>query len=354
MSSVFDPSRTLEQRRQAVANLFDFVVKGNVGDKTRTPSDVIDDGPQRTLHRYTFTGTPQGAPVLLVPPLGAQATCFDLHSGCSVAQHLLSQQRRTYLVDYGEIGVGERSLGLEHWIDGVVPTAVRKVSEDNDGADVDLVGWCLGGLLALLTVAADPSLPVRSVAMVASPFDNSENPLADPVRKVGAVTGGRVFDSTVRALGGVPAKLVEQGFKAMSLPVYLKKSVTLFKHRDDREFLAHIEAVDDLMNSMLAYPGRATLQVYHQLFQRNALASGTFKTGERTIDLAEVRVPVMNVAGTTDTLVPKGVAHRVGELVPNAPNVRLETAPGGHLGVLTGRSAETTTWAYLDDFLSSN
>jgi polyhydroxyalkanoate synthase len=31
--------------------------------------------------------------------------------------------------------------------------------------------------------------------------------------------------------------------------------------------------------------------------------------------------------------------------------VRLESAPGGHLGVLTGRGARTTTWEHLDVFL---
>jgi len=52
-------------------------------------------------------------------------------------------------------------------------------------------------------------------------------------------------------------------------------------------------------------------------------------------------------------LVPVAVAHHVGELVPNSPDVRLAEAPGGHLGVLTGRSAPATTWAMIDDFLDS-
>ena len=38
---------------------------------------------------------------------------------------------------------------------------------------VQLVGWCLGGIMALLALAADPALPVSRVALVASPFDFS-------------------------------------------------------------------------------------------------------------------------------------------------------------------------------------
>jgi polyhydroxyalkanoate synthase len=40
------------------------------------------------------------------------------------------------------------------------------------------------------------------------------------------------------------------------------------------------------------------------------------------------------------------------DLLPNAASVRYETAPGGHLGVLTGRAARRTTWVYVDEFLS--
>jgi polyhydroxyalkanoate synthase len=41
-------------------------------------------------------------------------------------------------------------------------------------------------------------------------------------------------------------------------------------------------------------------------------------------------------------------------LLPNAPEVKLERAPGGHLGVLTGRGAVRSTWPFLDDFLASH
>ena len=352
MSSLFDRSRTPEQRRQAVSNLFDFVVKGGMADTTRMPSEVISEGHKSTLHRYLPAGVPLGGdPILLVPPLGSQSACFDLRRGCSLTEHLLKEGHRTYLVDYGEMGLSDRDLGIEFWVSDVVPNAIKKVSEDCGGAPVHLIGWCLGGLLALLTTAADDTLPVKSIAMVASPFDLSKHRMVAPLRSAGKYTGGRIIGTGLKALGGLPAQIVGPAFKATSLTTYLKKPVTLIRHRDDREFLAQVEAVDGLMNSMLAYPGRATLQIYQRLVQRNELAQGKVAGPNKVVDLADVRVPVMNVAGTSDVLVPVEVAHQVGQLLPNAPQVRLETAPGGHLGVLTGRSAPATTWVMIDDFL---
>jgi polyhydroxyalkanoate synthase len=73
---------------------------------------------------------------------------------------------------------------------------------------------------------------------------------------------------------------------------------------------------------------------------------------DRCIDLADVRVPVLTVAGANDVLAPVDAVHHVASLLPAAPEVRVETAPGGHLGVLTGRGAHAETWRHLDDFLT--
>lgn len=354
MSSIFDRNRTLEQRRQAVANIYDFLVKGGMADTSRMPSEVIDEDYKLTLHRYLpVADYTKGDPILFVPPLGSQSTCFDLRRGCSLAEHFLQDGRPTYLVDYGEIALSDKELGIEHFVSEIVPRAIREVSEDCGGKPVHLVGWCLGGLIALLTTAAYSDLPIKSVVMVASPFDLSKNPTIAPIRAAGKYTGGRVIGGALKVLGGLPAQIVGPAFKATSLTTYLKKPITLIKHRDDREFLAHVEAVDGLMNSMLAYPGRATLQVYQRLVQRNELASGKIQGPNKLVDLADVRVPVINIAGTSDVLVPVAVAHAVKDLLPNAPEVRVDTAPGGHLGVLTGRSAPRTTWKMIDDFLAA-
>lgn len=355
MSSILDPRRTLEQRRQAVANLYDFLVRGGLSDRSELPSDVLDEGHKATLRRYHPRTTElTGLPVLLVPPLGSQAACFDLRRGCSLTEHLLDAGRPTYLVDYGAMGFEDKDLGLEFFVNDVVAPAIRKVSEDNDGLPVNLVGWCMGGLIALTATAAHTDLPVNAVAMVASPFDLSKNPLLAPVRVIGKYTDGTLIGSAFKAMGGVPAKIVGPAFKLTAVATYAKKPLTLFKYRDDRDFLAHIEAVDVLMNNMLAYPGRATLQAYQRLALKNELATGTIQGPNKEVRLADVVVPVMNVAGTGDVLVPVAVAHQVGEILPNSVDVRLEAAPGGHLGVLAGGAARTTTWALIDDFLDAH
>ena len=137
-----------------------------------------------------------------------------------------------------------------------------------------------------------------------------------------------------------------------TLDKYLTRPLAVLSHLDDREFLAQMEAVDRFVANIHAYPGRTMGQLYHRFFRVNELAGGRLTLPDRTIDLADVHVPVLSIAGADDVLAPRPAVHHVAGLLPNAPSVRVETAPGGHLGVLTGRAARHTTWAWLDAFLA--
>ncbi|MDQ4041215.1 MAG: DUF3141 domain-containing protein [Actinomycetota bacterium] len=338
----------------SAANAWDVLLGGGVADLRPTPASIIDEGPQRTVFRYRRESARRAhaAPVLLVPPLAAPASCFDLRRGCSLAEHLLAQGHPTYLVDYGPISFSDRQLGLEHWIGDVIPQAVAAVRRDSGGAPIQLVGWCLGGIMSLLATAADPRLPVAAVATVASPFDFSRVRLMAPIRPLAAFTGGRIVTALYRALGGAPAPLVEAGYKLIGIDKYVRRPLTMATHLDDRDFLAQLEAVDAFMGNMLAYPGRTFGQLYHRFFIVNELAEGRLELPGGMVDLADVRVPVLAIAGRGDGIAPADAVRAVVDLLPNATLVRYESAPGGHLGVLTGRSARETTWAHLDEFLS--
>jgi polyhydroxyalkanoate synthase len=89
----------------------------------------------------------------------------------------------------------------------------------------------------------------------------------------------------------------------------------------------------------------------HRFFRVNDLADGRFALDGRVLDLRDVDVPILSVAGDRDVLAPQAAVHHLASL---APDVRTELAPGGHLGVLTGRSAEATTWAFVDGFFAEN
>jgi polyhydroxyalkanoate synthase subunit PhaC len=337
----------------AAGNVYEWLTNGHLADLTPLPSEVLHTTPQTTVSRYTPSSKRaiSGPAVLLVPPLAAPATCFDLRRGCSVAEHFVGRNHPTYLVDYGTISFSDRRLGLEHWVDKVIPDAVDVASRDA-GQPVHIVAWCLGGIMALLTQATRHDLPIASITAIGSPFDISQVPLIAPFRPIAIRTGGWIGTLAYRALGGVPAPLVKRAFQLSSVDKYVTKPLAILTHLDDRDFLAQIEAVDAFTSNMAAYPGRTFGQLYHRFMRTNDLADGTIDLGNGVVSLADVTVAVLIIAGDDDVIAPKRAVHHLGDLLPGAAEVRLETAPGGHLGVLAGRKARGTTWRSIDRFLA--
>ena len=133
------------------------------------------------------------------------------------------------------------------------------------------MGWSLGGIMLLLAEAGEPGLPVRSISLVGSPFDFRKIRLFAPIRQLGRLTGGGLGTALYRMLGGAPASLVSLGFRLTSIDRYVTRPLWLAGHLQDREALAQMEAVDDYMAHMLAYPGRTFGQLYHAFFRVNDL-----------------------------------------------------------------------------------
>lgn len=342
----------------ASANVAQKMLYGGLADLRPMPRTLIDEGTLREVYHYRPVGKVKesGDPVLLVTPLAAPSMCFDLRRGCSLVEHLVSEGRPTYLVEYGEVSFKNRNLGMEHWVTEVVPEAIRVVSEHAGGRPVHLVGWSLGGVFALLTAAAWSSLPIASVTTLGSPIDVTQVPLIAPVRPLLGLVGDKASAITLayRLMGGVPKPLVRTAFQLSAFQKLVTKPFVQLAKLDDTDFLAQVEAVDRFTDNMIAYPGRTFGQLYHRMIRGNELATGVVHFEGRDVRFADITVPVLSFGGANDTIAPVKCVRPIEDLVPNAPEMRFEVVPGGHLGMLTGRAARRTTWRILDDFVATH
>ncbi|UYM06806.1 alpha/beta fold hydrolase [Solicola gregarius] len=329
---------------------------GHHADLRPMPRTLIDDGELREVYHYRPHAGVQrrGEPVLLVTPLAAPSMCFDLRRGCSLVEHLVGSGRPTYLVEYGAVSFSNRRLGVEHWVDEVIPQAIRAASEHAGDRPVHVVGWSLGGIFAVLTAADQHDLPIASMTVLGSPFDVEQVPLIAPLRPLLNVADGVPLSLAYRILGGAPKPIVKRVFQYYSFDKMITKPLAIARHLDDREFLAQIEAVDRFTENMIAYPGRSFGQLYHRFVRDNSLAHGRLQVGDRTVDIATLATPLLVFAGSSDGIAPVPSVRALMALVPKAKPARFEVVPGGHLGLLTGRAARRTTWRTLDAFLDEH
>ncbi len=344
-----------DQVVSAASNVAHKLFYGGLADLRTMPRTLIDEGTLREVYHYRPAAkvVDQGDPVLLVTPLAAPALCFDLRRGCSLVEHFVDAGRPTYLVEYGEVAFKNRALGMEHWIDEVVPAAIRAASAHAGGRPVHVIGWSLGGIFSLLSAADNPDLPIGSVTVVGSPIDVSLVPLVAPLRPLLNWANGRgPISRGYQLMGGAPKPLVKWAFQLSSFQKLVTKPVALATHIDDADFLAQVEAVDRFMDNMIAYPGRTFGQLYHRFVKGNALVGGTFELDDRTIALADITVPVLVFGGAADGIAPVPAVKAVVPMLTGSREARFEIVPGGHLGMLTGRAARGSTWRIMDEWIS--
>jgi polyhydroxyalkanoate synthase len=359
---------------RAVGNVRDRVLEGPFADLRRMPRAAIDTGPDDpdaatigrahglaragsvSTYRYAVhpTARLRGSPVLLVSPLGACGVAFDLRRGNSLVEHLVGEGRAVHQVDDEDlVGHGfEVTPGpadLQRWVDEILPHVVRTVSAHHEGMPVHVVGWSIGGLTAVLMAAAHPDLPLASVTALATPFSLDEVPAVAGARPLALSAGGPLLATLQTVLALMPLPRLLRAVGLASLDELLTTPLTVLAHLDDRDYLAQLEAVDDL-RAQIGNQARLVGTYFRALVDARDLAVGRLPVGPRTVDLADVTTPVLLVAGETDQVVPPR-AVRAGARRLTGAHTRLTTAPGGHLGVLAGRSARRTTWPRLCAFL---
>ncbi|PKK14613.1 MAG: alpha/beta hydrolase [Thermomonospora sp. CIF 1] len=305
--------------RSAAVNVASMLLNGQLADLSPMPADRLGEGSGRAVLRYRFPEwlVPAGPPVLLVPSPGVPARCYDLRRGGSLVEHVVDAGRLTYLLE-GPAGPADPRAGAAQWAGEILPSVIRRVSSDAGGQPVQLVGWSLGGTLALLTAAADPSLPIASVAAIAP--------------------------ATGAGLPGTVDQIIAAGHG-------LLRAYHVLARIDDRDHLAQREALDRFAAALRAHPGRGLTESYAAYLGAALAGEEELSIGGREVSLARIGVPVLAIAGDGDRIAPPRAVRDLTLSMVSSPRVRFEIASGDHLGVLTGGQARTTTWTYLDRWL---
>ena len=212
-----------------------------------------------------------------------------------------------------------------------------------------LVGWSIGGLHGVLSAAGHPDLPLASVTAIATPFALDEVPPVVRAQPLAVAAGGPVLATLQTLLAIMPLPRLISALGLGSLDELLTAPLTMIARLDDRDFLAQLEAVDDL-RAIIGDQARYVGSYFRAMVDPADLAVGRVPVGHRASTSRTCNGPRCSSPGRTTVVVPPRAVRTGARRLTGAPT-RLTTAPGGHLGVLAGRAAKHTTWARLCAFL---
>lgn len=281
-----------------------------------------------------------GAPVVLIPSLINPPDVLDLTPRRSLLRFLLREGHDAYLLDWGEPGPDDRESGLTDHVESLLLPLL-----ENFGRPPVLIGYCLGGTLAIGAAArlAAKGMPAAALAAIASPWDFAQYDESFRAQISAIWEQGQ---ASCEAMGLVPMELLQTGFWS------LDPERTIRKYAD---FL-------DLDEASLAYRGFITLEdwanegapltlacgrdLIDYCYADNLTGRGDWHVGVHgdwtRVDPTALSCPTLAVASTNDAIVPAATTPPLAE--------RLDLALG-HVGMMIGGRAEEMLWKPLGEWI---
>jgi polyhydroxyalkanoate synthase len=315
----------------------------------RTPYDVILQREKLEVRRYHLGSVPPRypIPVLLVPPLMVKPFIFDLYPGRSLVAFLLMRGFAVYLVDFGEPDDADAYVTLDDYVLDWIPAAARAVKADAKSHELSLLGYCMGGLFALLHTAANRDTSVRNIVTVGAPVDANKMGLFAWMSKL---AGGQL-ELLARRIGNVPGGLSSTAFRLLTPMRNVTRYADLFMNMWDREYVNGFDAMNQWIGQFIDYPQGAFIQFTRDFMQHNRLVKGQMRFGKKVADLRRVKSSLLALAGETDRIAPIAAAHAILAAVGSTDKM-FRIVPGGHMGVFAGSTAPSRVWTPAAEWLA--
>ena len=153
-------------------------------------------------------------------------------------------------------------------------------------------------------------------------------------------TKGIDADLITEAYGNIPGDLMNIAFLLLNpARLMMDKYVVFLENVDNKSFVENFVRMEKWIFDSPDVPGETFRQFIKDCYQRNLLIQGKLKLGGRRVDLQKITMPLLNIYGRYDHLVPPEACElltkRVGS--KDVEDVRLDT---GHIGIYVSSKSQ--------------
>jgi polyhydroxyalkanoate synthase len=315
-------------------------------DVGHTDSEVVYEENKLELNRYEPDEKRHETPIFIVYALVNRPYILDLQPDRSVVRRLLEAGFVVYMIDWGEPSRLDCALTMADYVNRYIDNCVDAACEDAGVDDVHLLGYCMGGTMSIMYTATHQER-VRTMTLLTTPFafDGDGGILErlathfDP-------------DATVDALGNLPAELLAIEFSLLD-PVenYVAKFVRLYENIEDDEFVENFSRMEQWIWDGVDIAGEAYREFINDVYKDNQLARGEYHLGDERIDPGDIEVPLQQIVGEYDHLVPPESSKPVNDAI-GSDDERLIEFSAGHIGVSVSTSAQDELWPDVASWLA--
>ena len=334
-------------------NIADQVLEqvNTIGDAIRNISDVTEidiataekdvvweDGKVKLYHFRSDVAKRCETPVLISYALVNRWEMMDLQPNRSLIRKLLSEGIDIYLIDWGYASKLDRYKTMEDYISGNIHDCVNFLKKKYDLPAINLLGVCQGGTFGLIYTALNPQ-NIKNLVTLVTPveFDIDDGLLFTWARDMDV-------DAIVDNFGGVvPGEFLNSGFDLLKPMNKTRKYLALPQTMQNKDALMNFLRMEKWVADSPDQAGETYRQFIKEFYQQNRLIKGAFKLGGRTVDLKNIKMPVLTIYARADHIVPPESTKPIKDAVGSKDNQLMEF-PGGHIGVFVGsRSQQVLT-----------
>ncbi|MBV8245576.1 MAG: alpha/beta fold hydrolase [Candidatus Eremiobacteraeota bacterium] len=272
-------------------------------------------------------------PVLCVPALISRSYVLDLTEGASTVRALCDAGYDVFLIDWGVVSDEDANLSLQDVL-ASIDRAADAVRTQSGSRNLTLLGYCMGGTLALMWAAWRRLGRKNNLVLLAAPFD--------------AKNGGTLahwcqdrfvdIDRVVATFGNVPANVVEALFTLLRPTAKMRAAIGFTGTYEDPASVRSFSAMDRWANDWVAFPGQAAKEWIAWIYRENRLRDGTLELHGTRLDVRNVKAATLIVAAPGDAIVPAESSRALAEAI-GSRDVTTIDVKGGHIGMVA--SAKT-------------
>jgi polyhydroxyalkanoate synthase subunit PhaC len=292
-----------------------------------TPYELVYQEDRVSLKYYRPEVVSRRTPLLLVHGLFNRETLLDLQPDRSIIQNFLKEGLEIYLIDWGTPTRRDQFLTLDDHINGYLDNIVDFIRHRHRVARVNLMGVCLGGTFTVIYAALHPQ-KVRNLIATVAPihFDTPKGLLHIWMKEIDA-------DRLVDAYGNLPGNLVNVAFLMLNPPrLFLDKYLGFLESMDNKEFVENFIRMEKWIFDSPDVPGETVRQLLKDLYQENLLVQNRMELGGRRVNLGEVTMPLLNIYGRYDHLVPPEACEVLTKTVGSRDSQDI-CLDSGHIGI---------------------
>ena len=159
-------------------------------------------------------------------------------------------------------------------------------------------------------------------------------------------------DLFVDTLGNIPADLMNYCYLTLK-PMRLnqQKYIGLVDILDNKTELENFLRMEKWIFDSPDQAGEAFRQFIKDFYQGNKLLKGGLQIGDKSVDLKNVRAPVLNIFAEQDHLVPPAASRALKDVVGSSDYSQI-AFKGGHIGIYVSSRAQREVPPAIHDWLA--